>query len=41
LLIRNVVGYRKQSISGDNGIVGPVATFLINNRDALSRDRTV
>jgi hypothetical protein len=29
------------TISGDNGIVGPVATFPINNRDALSGDRTV
>jgi hypothetical protein len=42
LLIRNVVGYRKQSISGDNGIVGPVATcFCINNCDTLSSDWTL
>jgi hypothetical protein len=42
LLIRKIAGYRKQKMSGDDGIVGPVATFLcINNRDALSRERTL
>jgi hypothetical protein len=41
LLIRKIVGYWKQTLSGDNRIVGPVATFPINNRDPLSRDRTV
>ncbi len=42
LLIRKIVGYREQKISGDNGVVGPVATFLcVNNRDTLSRHRTV
>jgi hypothetical protein len=34
LLIRKIVGRRKQTFSGDNGILGPVATFPINYRDA-------
>jgi hypothetical protein len=42
LLIRKIGGYRKQTFSGNNGIVGPVAAFLsVNNRDTLSRPRTI
>jgi hypothetical protein len=42
LLIRKIVRYRKQKMSGDNGILGPVATCLcVNNCDTLSRDWTL